>query len=131
MQYVQAEHPSPQPVLVHVGDPHFVAEGLLYGETDPQLGLVEVLDAIEASGIGPEAIIFSGDLTDKGSPEAYSSTPGFHHGEVSGDQLRWLVAELETASDDGTLLVIHHPPVRNRPVPRPLPSAACHGRRME
>lgn len=171
MQLIQAEYPTPNHVLVHVSDPHFVAEGLLYGEADPQLGLVEVLDAIEASGIQAEAIIFSGDLTDKGSAEAYrqlkiicgayaarmgtriiwamgnhddrvnfqsimlgeepqpgpvdrryhlgglrvlaldSSIPGFHHGEIDEDQLHWLAEELETPAEDGTLLVIHHPPV--------------------
>jgi 3',5'-cyclic AMP phosphodiesterase CpdA len=170
MQILQAEYPTPHHVLVHVTDPHFVAEGLLYGEMDPEPGLVEVLDAIEASSIEPEAIIFSGDLTDKGKTEAYrklrtlcdayaarmrthiiwamgnhddranfqrfmldeepqpgpvdrrytlgglrvlvldSTIPGFHHGEISEDQLRWLAAELETTADDGTLLVMHHPP---------------------
>jgi 3',5'-cyclic AMP phosphodiesterase CpdA len=171
MQLLKAEYPTPNHVLVHVTDPHYVAEGLLYGEMDPQLGLVEVLDAIEASGIDPQAIIFSGDLTDKGKVEAYrqlrticeayanrmgtriiwamgnhdertnfqrfmldeepqpgpvdrrydlgglrvlvldSSIPGFHHGEIGEDQLRWLADELETPADDGTLLVMHHPPV--------------------
>ncbi|WP_411374169.1 metallophosphoesterase [Arthrobacter sp. MPF02] len=171
MHLVQAEYPTPNHVLVHVSDPHFVAEGLLYGETDPQLGLVEVLDAIETSRLDADAIIFAGDLTDKGAEEAYrrlrsicdayadrmgtriiwamgnhddrvnfqrlmldeeprpgpvnrrydlgglrvlvldSSIPGFHHGEIGGDQLRWLEGELETPADDGTLLVVHHPPV--------------------
>jgi Icc protein len=171
MQLVHPEYPTPSHVLVHVSDPHFVADGLLYGEMDPQLGLIEVLDAIEAGGLQPEAIIFSGDLTDKGSAEAYrrlrtigdayaarmgtriiwamgnhddrtnfqavmleeeprpgpvdrrydlgglrvlvldSSAPGFHHGELGAEQLRWLAEELASPADDGTLLVIHHPPV--------------------
>lgn len=171
MQILQAQYPASNHVLVHVTDPHFVADGLLYGEMDPQPGLAQVLDAIEASGLEPEAIIFSGDLTDKGKVEAYrllktvcdayaerigtriiwamgnhddrtnfqrvmldeeplpgpvyrryhlgglrvlvldSSIPGFHHGEIGGDQLDWLAKELETPADDGTLLVLHHPPV--------------------
>lgn len=171
MQLLEGEHPGPNHVLVHVSDPHFVSEGLLYGEMDPRRGLVEVLDAVQASGLEPEAIIFSGDLTDRGSPEAYrqlrsicdayaermgsrliwamgnhderssfqrvlleepplpapvdrrydlgglrvlvldSSTPGVHHGEVTADQLRWLGQQLETPAEDGTLLVMHHPPV--------------------
>jgi 3',5'-cyclic-AMP phosphodiesterase len=171
MRQFRPEYSNPNHVLVHVSDPHFVEEGLLYGELDPQTGLVEVLDAVEASGLKPEAIIFSGDLTDKGSLEAYrrlrttsqayaermgaqliwamgnhdqranfqrmlldeapqelpvdrtyylgnlrvlvldSSTPGYHHGEINDGQLRWLAGELETRADDGTLLVIHHPPV--------------------
>lgn len=171
MQLVQAEYPTPNHVLVHISDPHFVAEGLLYGEMDPRPGLVEVLDAIERSRIQPDALIVSGDLTDKGREEAYrqirtlcdgyaarmgtriiwamgnhddrtnfqrlmldeepqpgpvyrrydlgglrvlvldSSIPGLHHGEIGEDQLRWLEQELEVPADDGTLLVIHHPPV--------------------
>ncbi|MBT2566303.1 phosphodiesterase [Arthrobacter sp. ISL-85] len=171
MQQFEGEHPGPNHVLVHVSDPHFVGDGLLYGGMDPRLGLVEVLDVVEAAGPEPEAIIFSGDLADQGSAEAYrelravcgsyaarmgcrliwamgnhdergnfqrvlleepplpgpvdrrydlgglrvlvldSSTPGVHHGQVSVDQLRWLDKELEEPADDGTLLVIHHPPV--------------------
>jgi 3',5'-cyclic-AMP phosphodiesterase len=171
MHLIQSEYAHPDHVLVHVSDPHFVEEGLLYGDLDPQAALVEVLDAIEASEAQPEAIIFSGDLTDKGRVEAYrrlrstcqpyaermgaqliwamgnhderanfrellldeaprtlpvdrtytlgglrvlvldSSAPGFHHGEVTEGQLRWLAGELATRADDGTLLVIHHPPV--------------------
>lgn len=171
MQMIRSEYATPNHVLVHVSDPHFVEAGLLYGELDPQTGLVEVLTAIEASGLEPEAIIFSGDLTDKGSAAAYqrlratcqeyagrmgtqliwamgnhderanfqkllldeepdqlpvdrrymlgglrvlvldSSTPGHHHGEIDDEQLSWLAAELKTPADDGTLLVIHHPPV--------------------
>jgi Icc protein len=167
----RSEHPSPDHVLVHVSDPHFVDEGLLYGEVDPHTALRDVLDSIESSGLNPEAIIFSGDLTDTGSAEAYrrlrttcqayaermgsaliwamgnhderasfrevlldeapltqpvdrsydlgglrvivldSSEPGYHHGEISEEQLSWLARELETRADDGTILVMHHPPV--------------------
>ncbi|YCK79776.1 metallophosphoesterase (plasmid) [Arthrobacter sp. D3-18] len=167
----QSEYAMPSHVLVHLSDPHFVAQGLLYGELDPFEGLVEVLASIETSGLKPEALIFSGDLTDKGAPEAYrrlrticqryaeslsaqliwamgnhdertsfqrilldeepqarpvdrryylgdlrvlvldSSAPGYHHGEIGEEQLDWLAGELETISKDGTLLVIHHPPV--------------------
>jgi Icc protein len=171
MHLIRSEYSTPNHVLVHVSDPHFVEEGLLYGELDPQAGLVEVLSSIEASGLDPEAIIFSGDLTDKGTVEAYrrlrrtceayaermgaeliwamgnhdqranfrktlldeeprmlpvdrsyhlgglrvlvldSSIPGHHHGEITDEQLRWLAGELAMRADDGTLLVIHHPPV--------------------
>jgi 3',5'-cyclic AMP phosphodiesterase CpdA len=40
-----------------------------------------------------------------------SSVPGAHHGEVDDAQLAWLESELSTPAPDGTLLVIHHPPV--------------------
>jgi len=40
-----------------------------------------------------------------------TSVPGFHHGELSHDQLDWLAAELATPAPDGTILALHHPPV--------------------
>jgi 3',5'-cyclic AMP phosphodiesterase CpdA len=40
-----------------------------------------------------------------------TSVPGFHHGELSDDQLDWLAAELATPAPDGTILALHHPPV--------------------
>ena len=40
-----------------------------------------------------------------------SAVPGYHHGELSDDQLDWLRAELATPAADGTLLALHHPPI--------------------
>ncbi|MDR7084581.1 3',5'-cyclic AMP phosphodiesterase CpdA [Arthrobacter ginsengisoli] len=40
-----------------------------------------------------------------------TSVPGYHHGEVSPEQLEWLEAELSTPAPDGTILALHHPPV--------------------
>ncbi len=43
-----------------------------------------------------------------------SSVPGYHHGELTDEQLTWLRAELATPAEHGTLLALHHPPI---PVP--------------
>ena len=40
-----------------------------------------------------------------------SSVPGEDHGELSDAQLEWLAAELAEPAADGTLLVVHHPPI--------------------
>ncbi len=40
-----------------------------------------------------------------------STVPGFHHGEITGDQLDWLAEELATPAPHGTILAMHHPPV--------------------
>jgi 3',5'-cyclic AMP phosphodiesterase CpdA len=40
-----------------------------------------------------------------------TTVPGHHHGEVSDDQLAWLAAELARPSLEGTILVMHHPPI--------------------
>jgi len=46
-----------------------------------------------------------------------TSVPGYHHGELTDDQLEWLVAELATPTPRGTLIAMHHPPL---PSPEPL-----------
>lgn len=43
-----------------------------------------------------------------------TSVPGYHHGELTDDQLDWLADHLATPAPHGTLLAMHHPPI---PVP--------------
>jgi 3',5'-cyclic-AMP phosphodiesterase len=57
--------------VVQVSDVHVVADGRLYGAVDPLANLVAVLESVDASGAPPDAVIFSGDLADRGEPEAY------------------------------------------------------------
>lgn len=40
-----------------------------------------------------------------------STVPGFHHGELSPQQLEWLAQELATPAPHGTLVALHHPPI--------------------
>lgn len=40
-----------------------------------------------------------------------SSVPGYHHGDLTDDQLAWLKKELATPAPEGTLLALHHPPI--------------------
>jgi Icc protein len=40
-----------------------------------------------------------------------STVPGFHHGELSDDQLTWLADVLSTPAPLGTILAMHHPPI--------------------
>lgn len=46
-----------------------------------------------------------------------TSVPGYHHGELSTDQLAWLAGVLSEPAPRGTLLALHHPPL---PTPLPL-----------
>jgi Icc protein len=41
-----------------------------------------------------------------------TSVPDSHHGELSHEQLTWLQRELERPAPDGTILAMHHPPIR-------------------
>ena len=48
-----------------------------------------------------------------------TSVPGYHHGEVTTDQLEWLRRVLSTPARRGSILALHHPPI---PTPLPLMS---------
>jgi 3',5'-cyclic-AMP phosphodiesterase len=67
-----AEHPRPDYVLLHISDTHLISGGRsLYGAVDADGLLGELLEQLKQSGLRADAIIFTGDLTDKGEPEAY------------------------------------------------------------
>ena len=46
-----------------------------------------------------------------------TSVPGYHHGELTAEQLAWLSEHLATPAPRGTLIAMHHPPL---PAPAPL-----------
>jgi Icc protein len=46
-----------------------------------------------------------------------TSVPGFHHGQLTANQLAWLRDQLAIPAPLGTLIAMHHPPL---PAPAPL-----------
>jgi 3',5'-cyclic AMP phosphodiesterase CpdA len=48
-----------------------------------------------------------------------TSVPGWHHGEITDEQLGWLRDALAHPAEHGTILALHHPPI-----PSPLVPAA-------
>lgn len=40
-----------------------------------------------------------------------TTVPGYHHGDVTDDQLDWLADVLASPAPHGTLLAVHHPPI--------------------
>jgi 3',5'-cyclic-AMP phosphodiesterase len=40
-----------------------------------------------------------------------TSVPGYHHGEITAEQLQWLAAQLAEPAPFGTILAMHHPPI--------------------
>jgi 3',5'-cyclic AMP phosphodiesterase CpdA len=55
-----------------MSDLHLVSKTpLLYGAVDSQARLVQILSELRSSGIRPNAIVITGDLADKGEPQAY------------------------------------------------------------
>ncbi|MBW4094551.1 MAG: phosphodiesterase [Acidobacteria bacterium] len=74
MDFIEAEHPRPRHFLLHLSDTHLVGgTDLLYGGVDSAQRLREIFAEIQASGARPEAVIFTGDLADKGESQAYAT----------------------------------------------------------
>jgi Icc protein len=40
-----------------------------------------------------------------------TTIPGFHHGDVTAEQLQWLAETLAIPAEHGTILAMHHPPI--------------------
>lgn len=71
MKSRMAEYPRPHHRLLHISDTHLVDGGRLYGGVDSELRLEQVLSDVLSSGVRPDALVFTGDLTDKGESGAY------------------------------------------------------------
>ena len=65
-------HAPAQRVIVHLSDTHLLAGGAaLDGRIDVTANLRLALEAVERTGIRPDAIVFTGDLADVGDAAAY------------------------------------------------------------
>lgn len=68
------QYPPARRTLLHLSDTHLLAGNPpLGGRYDTAANLERTLAAAEATGIRPDAIVFTGDLTDLGEPEAYAA----------------------------------------------------------
>ncbi len=166
------QHPPAEHRVVHISDTHLLAGNApLWGVMDSTGPLLLLMERLVASNISIDALVFTGDLADRGEEEAYralrslvepwaiklgahvvwvmgnhdersaysqilmdgepteapqdavysanglriialdTSVPGYHHGELTSDQLAWLAKELSTPAEKGTLLALHHPPI--------------------
>ncbi len=71
MQYGQ--YPAPRFTIAHLSDVHLLAHGeKQYGTVVPEGGLVVALERLSRLDPVPHALVFTGDLADKGQPEAYA-----------------------------------------------------------
>lgn len=67
-----AEYSRPDHFLLHLSDTHLLADGArLYDQVDSTAHLEQLFAEVEASAGRPDAIIITGDLADKGEPDAY------------------------------------------------------------
>lgn len=185
---ILTEHSRPSHTFVHISDTHLPGERApLYGSgADADANLASVLSRLVDSGLRPDALLFTGDLADRGDASSYrrlrelvepavaalgcevvwamgnhdergamraelglgvgsldsdaaghssdadagpapvvevrwfggirvivldSTVPGEHWGRVDEAQLSWLSAELSEPAPEGSLLLIHHPPL--------------------
>lgn len=68
-----AEYPRPSHTLLHLSDTHLVGgTELLYGTVDSDAHIQRIVDDIRASQVRPDALLFTGDLADRGQPDAYA-----------------------------------------------------------
>jgi 3',5'-cyclic AMP phosphodiesterase CpdA len=169
----------PSHVIAHVSDTHLLAgDARQYGVIDTVHRFRSALERLARIDPPPQAIVVTGDLADKGEPDAYrhlralveplaaridaqvvwcmgnhderaaysrelfgdesddpqdrvydvaglrivsldTSVPGWHHGELTDEQLGWLGGVLAVPAEHGTVLALHHPPI-----PSPLVPAA-------
>jgi 3',5'-cyclic AMP phosphodiesterase CpdA len=66
------QYPPARRTILHLSDTHLLAGNVpLGGRYDTAANLRRTLDAVQALGIRPDAIVFTGDLTDLGEPDAY------------------------------------------------------------
>ncbi len=67
------QYPDPRHVVAHLSDPHLLAGGRLqYGAIETDAPLQLALTRLERLDPPPRALVFTGDLADKGEPEAYA-----------------------------------------------------------
>jgi 3',5'-cyclic AMP phosphodiesterase CpdA len=66
-----SQHPSAERVLVHVSDTHLLDGRALYGSIDSDTPLRRLLERLVASGGQVDALVFTGDLADRGERGAY------------------------------------------------------------
>ncbi|MET0860582.1 MAG: phosphodiesterase [Microbacterium sp.] len=68
------QYPPARRTIVHLSDTHLLAGDVqLGGRYDTAANLRRTLESVENLGIRPDALVFTGDLTDLGEPDAYSS----------------------------------------------------------
>ncbi|MFT4028673.1 MAG: phosphodiesterase [Protaetiibacter sp.] len=66
------QHAPPIHVIAHLSDTHLLDGGrALYGAVDTDATVARAFAQLERSGMRPEAIVITGDLTDLGEPDAY------------------------------------------------------------
>ncbi|EPR76269.1 3',5'-cyclic-nucleotide phosphodiesterase [Leifsonia rubra CMS 76R] len=115
----ESQYPRPEHFLLHLSDTHFLAgERKLYNTLDSEVKLQKLFSELEASGSRPEAIIFTGDLADKGEPDAYRLLKAIVEpaAERLGAQVVWVMGNHDDRSTFATVMLDE--PASEEPIDR-------------
>ena len=104
-----SEHSRPQHSILHLSDLHLRASGLLYDRVDGQERLRTALHAMVASAVRPDAVVFTGDLADRGEQVAYGMLRALVDPVVNalGADAIWLMGEHDDRAAFRTTLLGH------------------------
>jgi len=106
------QHSAPSHVIAHVSDTHLLGGSkLLYGAVESDVHLREAMDQLERSDIRPQAIVFTGDLTDLGEPEAYERLKAIVEpaAERMGSTIIWVMGNHDERPHYSSLLFGEQP----------------------
>jgi 3',5'-cyclic AMP phosphodiesterase CpdA len=95
-QYPPAHH-----VLAHISDTHFLGgRRPLYGSIDTDANLTAAMNALEASKIDLDALVFTGDIADLGEPDAYARVRAIVEPAASrmGAEILWVMGNHDDRS---------------------------------
>ncbi|NPD05069.1 phosphodiesterase [Nocardioides sp. zg-1308] len=68
------QYAAPRHAVAHLSDPHLIGGGALhYGIVDNGAHLRRALERLAAVRPAPQALVFTGDLADRGEPDAYET----------------------------------------------------------
>lgn len=107
-----AEYPRPSHTLLHITDTHLVGgDELLYGTVDADARVRQILADIRASQVQPDALVFTGDLADRGQPDAYSKLRGLVEpvAQALGAQIVWAMGNHDDRATFRELLLDQAP----------------------
>jgi Icc protein len=114
-----AEYPAPERVLLHLSDTHLRAAGSrLFDLVDATDHLARALAVIEASGIAPDAIVFTGDLADLGEGDAYGELRALVEpfAERLGTRVFWVMGNHDDRTQFRARLLDERAPIDPQPV---------------
>jgi 3',5'-cyclic AMP phosphodiesterase CpdA len=68
------QYAAPRHAVAHLSDPHLIGGGAMhYGVLDNVANLRRALDRLATVRPAPQALVFTGDLADRGEPDAYAT----------------------------------------------------------